>query len=36
MEALSQWKFKPAEKHGEPVDLEAVVRIPFRSRAPGY
>jgi TonB family protein len=33
MEALAQWIFQPAEKHGEPVDLEAVVRIPFRSRA---
>jgi TonB family protein len=32
MEALAQWKFRPAEKHGEPVDLEAVVHIPFRSR----
>jgi TonB family protein len=32
MEALAQWKFVPAEKHGEPVDLEAVVHIPFRSR----
>ena len=28
MEALAQWKFRPAEKHGEPVDLEAVVHIP--------
>jgi len=36
MEALAQWKFRPAEKRGEPVDLEAVVRIPFRSRAPGF
>jgi TonB family protein len=36
MEALAQWKFKPAEKHGKPVDLDAVVRIPFRSRAPGF
>jgi TonB family protein len=36
MEALAQWKFRPAEKHGEPVDLEAVVHIPFRSRGPGY
>jgi TonB family protein len=35
MEALAQWKFRPAEKHGEPVDLEAVVHIPFRSRGPG-
>lgn len=32
MEALAQWKFRPAEKSGEPVDLEAVVHIPFRSR----
>ena len=34
MEALAQWKFHPAEKSGVPVDLEAVVRIPFRSRLP--
>jgi TonB family protein len=36
IEALAQWKFLPAEKRGEPVDLEAVVHIPFRSRAPMY
>jgi len=36
IEALAQWKFKPAEKHGQPVDLEAVVHIPFRSRTPGF
>jgi TonB family protein len=36
MEALAQWKFRPAEKQGEPVDLEAVVRIPFRSRGPVF
>ena len=36
MEALAQWKFRPAEKHGEPVDLEAVVHIPFRSRVPAF
>jgi len=35
MDALAQWKFTPAEKRGEPVDLEAVVFIPFRSRNPG-
>jgi len=35
-EALAQWKFRPAEKRGEPVDLEAVVHIPFRSRGPAY
>ncbi len=34
IEALAQWKFRPGEKGGEPVDLEAVVHIPFRSRAP--
>jgi TonB family protein len=33
MEALAQWKFQPGEKRGEPIDLEAVVHIPFRSRA---
>jgi TonB family protein len=33
MEALAQWKFQPAERQGEPIDLEAVVHIPFRSRA---
>jgi TonB family protein len=36
MEALAQWRFRPAEKHGEPVDLEAVVHIPFRSRGPAF
>jgi len=36
MEALAQWKFRPAVKHGEPVDLEAVVHIPFRSRGPAF
>jgi TonB family protein len=36
MEALAQWKFRPAEKQGRPVDLEAVVYIPFRSRAPSF
>jgi len=30
MDALSQWKFKPAERAGDPVELEAIVRIPFR------
>jgi TonB family protein len=36
IEALAQWRFRPAEKHGEPVDLEAVVHIPFRSRGPAF
>ncbi|HEX3371458.1 MAG TPA: TonB family protein, partial [Candidatus Acidoferrales bacterium] len=29
MEALSQWKFRPASRRGTPVDLEAIVHIPF-------
>lgn len=31
MEALSQWKFRPASRQGVPVDLEAIVHIPFRA-----
>jgi len=34
MQALSQWKFRPAEKAGMPVDLEAVVHIPFHAPEP--
>lgn len=32
MNALSQWKFRPATRQGEPVDLEAIIHIPFRAR----
>jgi TonB family protein len=28
--ALAQWKFRPAMKQGEPIELEAIVHIPFR------
>jgi len=28
--ALSQWKFRPGTKDGVPVDVEAVVRVPFK------
>jgi protein TonB len=31
IEALSQWKFRPAGRDGKPVDLEAIVYIPFRA-----
>ena len=31
MEALSQWKFRPASRQGAPVELEAIVHIPFRA-----
>jgi len=34
MIALSQWKFEPATRDGAPVDIEAVVYIPFRYRTP--
>jgi TonB family protein len=29
--ALAQWKFRPAERQGQPVDLEAIVHIPFHA-----
>lgn len=32
-DALQKWHFRPGTKNGAPVDLEAVIRIPFR--APG-
>ncbi len=31
MQALSQWKFRPATKQGAPVELEAIVHIPFHA-----
>jgi protein TonB len=31
MQALSRWKFRPALRNNQPVELEALVRIPFRS-----
>jgi len=34
MDALAKWKFSPAERNGEPVELEAVVYIPFRYAPP--
>ncbi len=36
MQALAQWKFRAAERQGVPVDIETVVRIPFRAVAPVY
>ena len=30
MDALLQWKFRPADRAGSPIDLEAVITIPFR------
>jgi protein TonB len=34
MEALAGWKFRPAERDGAPVEVAAIVRIPFRAVAP--
>jgi len=34
--AFAQWKFEPATREGEPVDLEAVVHIPFKARDRRY
>jgi TonB family protein len=31
MEALTQWKFKPASRQGTPIELEAIVHIPFHA-----
>jgi protein TonB len=28
--AFAQWKFRPATKGGAPVELEAIVHVPFR------
>jgi TonB family protein len=34
MRALAQWKFRPAERQGAPVELEAIVHIPFHAPQP--
>jgi len=34
MEALARWKFRPAQRNGEFVELEAVVHVPFRFVVP--
>jgi TonB family protein len=31
MRALAQWKFRPADRNGEAIDLEAIVHIPFHA-----
>jgi TonB family protein len=36
MEALAKWKFRPAERNGAPIELEALAHIPFRAVAPLY
>jgi len=36
MQALAQWKFRPGQRGGTPIDLEAIVHIPFRAVMPLY
>jgi TonB family protein len=36
MQALGQWKFRPATRQGAPVELEAIVHIPFHPRNERY
>jgi len=36
MSAFGQWKFRPATKAGAPVELEAIVHVPFRASVPQY
>jgi len=35
--ALARWRFRPAEKNGVPIDIEAVIQVPFKaSRKKGF
>jgi len=34
IEALARWQFRPATREGQPVDLEAVIHIPFHFNPP--
>jgi len=36
MQALALWKFRPAERNGQPVELAAIVHIPFHAVAPAF
>jgi protein TonB len=36
MEALARWRFRPAERAGTAVELEAVIHIPFRIFRPAF
>jgi len=35
-DALAQWRFTPGARAGEPVDLEAVIHVPFEYRSLNY
>jgi len=34
--ALERWRFRPGLKNGVPIDVEAVIRVPFRVRQAGF
>jgi TonB family protein len=34
VQALAQWKFRPATRDGKPVDVETIVHIPFKYKLP--
>jgi TonB family protein len=34
--ALSRWLFRPALKDGQAIDLEAIITVPFRTKAAGF
>jgi TonB family protein len=36
MQALAQWRFRPGSRGGVPVDLEAVIHVPFEYRQLNY
>ena len=36
IDALARWKFHAAERRGRPVELAAIVRIPFRATMPSF
>ena len=36
MDALARWRFRAAEREGRPVELAAIVTIPFRATTPSY
>ena len=36
MDALTQWKFQPGARAGVPVDLEAVIHVPFEYKHLNY
>jgi protein TonB len=36
MQALSLWLFRPALKNGHAIDLEAVITVPFRTKATSF